>query len=343
MINKEEYMEITILLRQGKSIREIARLMGLSRNTVRRYIRRGIDPCYLRRKERGSKLAPYRDYLRQRINEAHPHWLPAVVLYREILTQGYTGKLTVLRDYLRTLKGPPREEDPVIRFETSPGQQMQMDWLEFGRGKGHLSAFVATLGYSRYSYVEFVSDETLETLLRCHEHAFEYFGGVPEEVLYDNMKTVVLERNHYGKGQHRFHPSFLDFAKHYGFVPRLCRPYRAKTKGKIERFNRYVRYSFYNPLSSRLKGMGLKLDCKLANDEVKRWLRDIANCRVHATTGKIPAELLEGEKLYLLPLPNSYPGLKGAMPVMSASLGQEGFSFQHPLSVYQALLEEVRA
>lgn len=343
MISKEEYMEINILLRQGKSIREIARLMGISRNTVRRYIRKGIEPRYPLRKERGSKLAPYRDYLQQRAKEAHPQWLPAVVLYREILTQGYTGKITVLRDYLRTLKPILKAEDPVIRFETEPGHQMQMDWLEFGRGKGHLSAFVATLGYSRYSYVEFVSDETLETLLRCHEHAFDYFGGVPEEVLYDNMKTVVLERNHYGKGQHRFHPSFLDFAKHYGFVPRLCRPYRAKTKGKIERFNHYVRYSFYNPLASRLKGMGLKLDCELANDEVKRWLRDVANCRVHATTGKVPIEVIEEEKLYLLPLSRSYPGLKAATPVLNSGLRQEGFSFQHPLSVYQALLEEIRA
>lgn len=338
MINEEEYMEIKILLRQGKSIREIALLMGLSRNTVRRYIRRGAEPCYPLRKERGSKLAPYRDYLRQRVKEAHPQWLPAVVLYREITPRGYTGKLTVLRDYLRTLKPLLKEEDPVVRFETRPGQQMQMDWLEFGRGKGHLSAFVATLGYSRYSYVEFVNDETLETLISCHEHAFDYFGGIPEEVLYDNMKTVVIERNHYGKGHHRFQPCFLDFAKRYGFVPRLCRPYRAKTKGKIERFNRYVRHSFYNPLASRLKGMNLKLDKELANYEVKKWLRDVANCRVHATTGKVPVELLEEEKPTLLTLPSLQ---REAHPV-TTSLNEEKISFQHPLSVYQALLEEMR-
>ncbi|AIL13684.1 hypothetical protein IM40_09640 (plasmid) [Candidatus Paracaedimonas acanthamoebae] len=127
------------------------------------------------------------------------------------------------------------------------------------------------------------------------------------------------------------------FAKLYGFMPRLCRPYRAKTKGKIERFNRYVRHSFYNPLASRLKGMNLKLDKELANYEVKKWLRDIANCRVHATTGKIPIELLEEEKPYLLLLPRHYQ----AQPI-TTTLNEEKISFQHPLSVYQALLEEIR-
>ncbi len=130
--------------------------------------------------------------------------------------------------------------------------------------------------------------------------------------------------------------------KRYGFVPRLCRPYRAKTKGKIERFNRYVRHSFYNPLASRLKGMNLKLDKELANYEVKKWLRDIANCRVHATTGKVPVELLEEEKPALLRLPRHYPGIQREAPPIGCSLGKEELSFQRPLSVYQALLEEVR-
>jgi transposase len=138
-----------------------------------------------------------------------------------------------------------RPEDPVIRFETLPGQQTQCDWVVFRRGKQPLSAFVATLDFSRAGYVEFVTDEKLQTLLDCHEHAFDFFGGVVHEVLYDNMKTVVLERDAYGPGEQRFHPAFLDFASHHGFLPRLCRPYRAKTKGKVERFNGYLRRSFY--------------------------------------------------------------------------------------------------
>ena len=109
---------------------------------------------------------------------------------------------------------------------------MQVDWMVVRRGKAPLSAFVATLGYSRASYVEFVSCERFEVLRRCHEHAFEFFGGVPREVLYDNMRIVVTERDAYGPGQHRFHPALWDMARHFGFRPKLCRPYRAKPRAK---------------------------------------------------------------------------------------------------------------
>jgi transposase len=108
-----------------------------------------------------------------------------------------------------------------------------------------------TLGWSRATYVEFVTDERLETQLGCHERAFYFFGGVPREVLYDNMRTVVTDRDRYGPGLHRYNRTFLDFAHHHGFVPRLCRPYRAKTEGKVERFIRYLRASFYVPLASQ--------------------------------------------------------------------------------------------
>jgi transposase len=123
---------------------------------------------------------------------------------------------------------------------------------------------VATLGWSRAAYIEFVSDERLETLLSCHEHAFLAFGGVPREVLYDNMRTVVQERDRYGHGQHRFQAGFLDFARHCGFRPRLCRPYRAQSKGKVERFIRYMRGSFWLPLASRMAAEGLVVDAAAA-------------------------------------------------------------------------------
>ncbi|MBX3709914.1 MAG: IS21 family transposase [Gammaproteobacteria bacterium] len=340
MISYEEFMEVKILFRQGKSIREISKTLHISRNTVRRYLRREEKPNYkMRRVQKPIKLAPFHDYLKNRVKDAHPHWLPATVLFQEIHEQGYDGGMTVLRAYLRTLK-PIKEADPVVRFETRPGQQMQVDWIEFGRGKHHLSAFVATMGYSRASFVEFVTNERLETLLSCHEKAFEFFGGVPQEILYDNMKTVVLARDAYAPKQHRFHPGFLDFANHFGFIPKLCRPYRAKTKGKVERFNRFLRYSFYNPLVSRLKPLGLTVDIELGNYEVKRWLRDIANQRVHATTGQVPAVKLQEEKQWLQPLPAHYVGLNRKAPI-SRLLKTEEFSLQHPLSVYDKLLQEV--
>ena len=342
MLNYEEFMEIKILFRQGKSIREISRLLHVSRNTVRRYLKQEEQPSYKSKRTKPvSKLAPFCDYLQTRVKEAHPHWLPATVLCREIQEQGYQGKISLLRAYLRQLK-PIAPQEPVVRFETQAGQQMQVDWIGFRRGKNNLSAFVATLGFSRASFVEFVTDEKLETLLGCHEQAFQFFGGVPKEILYDNMRTVVIERNAYAKGQHRFQAGFLDFARHYGFVPRLCRPYRAKTKGKVERFNRYLRYSFYYPLASRLKPLGLLVDKELANYEVKRWLRDVANQRVHATTAQIPILRLEEEKQHLQSLPATYTGIQHTKPNLHL-VSSQAITLQHPLSIYETLLQEAVA
>jgi transposase len=194
---------------------------------------------------------------------------------------------------------PKQAAGPIIRFETEPGEQMQVDWVVIRRGSNRLSVFVATLGWSRASYVEFVTDERVETLIEAHEKAFLAFGGTPRAVLYDNMRTVVLRRHGYGWGRHRFHPGFLDFARRYGFQPRLCAPYRAQTKGKVERFIRYLRESFWVPLSSRLTQEGLIVDRETANLVVRRWLREVANTRVHGTTGAIPAERLVSERLQL--------------------------------------------
>ena len=127
---------------------------------------------------------------------------------------------------------------------------MQVDWAVQARAAVGIRG---DAGHCALAYVEFVTDERVETLIgRPRERLPESFGGVPREVLYDNMRTVVLERDGYGRGRHRFHPGFLDFARHCGFRPRLCAPYRAQTKGKVERFIRYLRHSFYVPLASRL-------------------------------------------------------------------------------------------
>ena len=332
----EEHMQIKVLSKQGKSIREIARILNISRNTVRRYLKAKSKPQYQRETTSVSKLSPFYDYLRERVIAASPNWIPATVLYREILALGYEGKVRMVSAFLQKLK-PKAAPEPIVRFETAPGEQMQVDWVVFKRGKSSLSAFVATLGYSRTSYVEFVTNERLESLLNCHSNAFEYFGGVTQEVLYDNMKTVVIQRDVYAKHRHRFQPGFMDYAKHYGFIPKLCRPYRAKTKGKVERFNRYLRESFFNPLVSRLKPLGLTIDAELANYDVKKWLRDIANQRIHATLKEQPAARLEHEKQYLQPLPAQYTG--NVISLVN-SRSEKAVSLQHPLSVYDGLLRE---
>lgn len=330
-------MEIQVLIRQGKSIREIARMLDVSRNTVRRHLRVENSSSYTARPSRPGKLDAFMPYVQQRIREAHPQWLPAPVLLREIAERGYTGSLSLLKQYYLPLR-PLRlaDNDPVVRFETEPGKQMQADFVVFRRGQSPLSAFVATLGYSRLSFVRFVTSEGFESVQECLLAACDYFHGVPAQALFDNMKTVVLERDAYGPGLHRFHPGLLSLAKELGFVPKLCRPYRARTKGKVERFNRYLRESFYNPLASRLKSVGLQVDAATANREVERWLAEVANVRLHATLNERPVDRWRVELPGLQPLPCTV--VRGPAAKITHSVPIE--SIQHPLSVYAALLGE---
>jgi hypothetical protein len=155
------------------------------------------------------------------------------------------------------------------------------------------------------------------------------------------MRTVVTERDRYGPGLHRYNRTFLDFAHHHGFVPRLCQPYRPRTKGKVERFIRYLRASFYVPLASQLSPEGLKVDRETANARVGTWLREVANARVHATTGEIPLVRLEQERERLQPIPASWPGtLQPAAPKRPAAPPR---GYQHPLRVYEELITAVEA
>ena len=352
MITDEVYVEIELLRKHGMSLRRIAEEMGCAVNTVRRHLDDENLPRYDRKKLRATKLSPFEEYLWERQAAARPAWIPASVLLREIVALGYTGGGSQLRAYMHGLK-PVLPLDPVVRFETAPGEQMQVDWVEFRKGKNPLYAFCATLGFSRASFVEFVTDMKVETLIACHNHAFEYFGGVPRKVLYDNMKTVVLERDTTGEGAHRFHSGFLDYARHCGFVIKLCRPYRARTKGKVERFNGYLRRSFYVPLAAALKQAGLTLDAVTANIQVRRWLKDIANERIHGTTQARPAERLKTECLQSLPgpwrgnIPASRPRHEVApppaqRPVIVIEHIAQAAPPQHPLAVYERLLHPIR-
>ena len=339
MVGVEAALEIRVLHRHGKSIREIARETGVSRNTVRRYLRDEEAARYKPRPSRSTKLDPFKAYVAERLGSAAPEWIPASVLLMELRERGYSGGYTMLKLFVASLR-PQQSVEPVIRFETGPGEQMQVDWAVIRRGGNRLSVFVATLGWSRAAYVEFVTDERIETLIEAHENAFLAFGGTPREVLYDNMRTVVLERHGYGRGRHRFHPGFLDFARHCGFRPQLCAPYRAQTKGKVERFIRYLRHSFYVPLASRLSQEGLIVDRETANLTVGRWLREVANVRVHGTTGEIPAERLAIERVQLQPVPTPYAGrtVRSLQKPAPAPI----IGLQHPLSFYDAFAGGLR-
>jgi transposase len=335
----ESRVEIEVLFRQGKGIREIARITGLSRNTVRDVIRGRSDGQYGPRSPRNAKLDAYKGYVVDRLERAGNQRLAATVLLREIRERGYDGGLTQLKDFLRSVRPVP-PPDRLVRFETPPGQQMQIDFVVLRRGVSPLRAFTAELAYSRYPFVEFTDNERADTLIACLEHALLYFGGVPEQLLCDNPKTIVLERHAYGEGLHRLNPLLLDFVRHYGMRVSLCAPYRAQTKGKIERFHRYFRESFFVPLQTQLDEL---VDVATANREVRPWLHEVAASRVHATLRERPIDRFTHERNLLRPLPMPYGGHQRAATLAMLSVPTPVESFQHPLHVYDALAKEIQA
>jgi transposase len=299
-------------LKEGMSKSAIAKRLGISRETVRKYANKPEGYISIIAKAPTENLVdeylPHVGHMLE-VARANKVEIPTTVIYDEIVKLGYLGSLRWLQQVMQRydLRKRVKEEEQLIRFETEPAQQMQVDWIEFP--KDNLSAFVATMGYSRASYVEYVQDETLETLIICHLNAFNYFGGVPKESLYDNMRTVITKRNAYGYGKHQLNSMFEDFAKHCGFKIRVCKPYRAKTKGKVERFNHYLRYSFHNSLSVRLAMKRYSMNIDNANAEVLKWLDDVANKRIHQTTLQTPFALLAEERYHLLSLPKPYMGI----------------------------------
>ncbi len=297
--------EIQTLHREGVSIRTISRLTGFDRKTIRHYLRDGRAPRYGPRAPRPRKLDPFREYLEGRLRAGV--W-NAVVLLRELKERGYSGGYSMLLEFLRPRRRAAREV-AVRRFETPPGQQAQVDWghlgyLEEGEGKRRwVWGFVLTLGYSRAMVVEIALDQRLETLLALHEEAFRQLGGVPREILYDRMKTVFVDLDE--RGEIRWHPLFLDFADWWGFVPRLCPAYRPQTKGKVESGIKYVKGNFVCGWQGS--------DFASVPAGLRRWCWEVANQRVHGTTGRVIAEALAQEQPYLLPITGHrhYPFVPG--------------------------------
>ena len=285
MIGMDQMMDVRDLNRQGHSIRAIARITGLSRNTVR-CVLRGEHTLKREGTHRASKLDPFKDYLRRRRAE-YP--LSAVRLLAEIRPMGFDGSVIILRRFLASLEDQGRRDRRLtVRFETPPGHQAQADWGQVGYLRDALGrsrpvyAFTYVLSFSRMLFVHFTTSTNLETLVDCHQKAFDYLGGWPRQILYDNMKQVRL-------GPGRWNPAFLDFAEHHGFTPKTHRPYRPRTKGKVERAVDYVKDGFV---------LGRQFaDLDAMNAEGVSWLEGTANVRRHATTGRRPMDLLSQEGL----------------------------------------------
>jgi transposase len=298
VIKLGEVVVILDLHRQGLSVSAIARECGLDRKTVRRYIERGLEPpAYGPRRPRPTLLDPFAGYLRERVN-TYPA-LTGTRLLRELRERGYRGGYTAVTDFLREVR-PASDPRFEVRFETAPGEQGQVDFARFQvvfadepTTSRVVWLFSMVLGYSRLVWARFVVHQDLATVLRCHVAAFEALGGAPRELLYDRMKTAVLgERDPGGIVYNR---ALIDLARHYGFHPKACQPYRAKTKGKVERPFRYVREDFFLARSFR--------DLDDLNAQLRHWLDTVANPRVHATTKRVVNEAFAEERPHLRPLP----------------------------------------
>lgn len=281
MLNLEAWMQLQELYQQGMSQSQIARELGLDRKTVRKYLKQP-PRSYPKRARRPCKTDDYVAYLRERWEQGVHNGAKLLV---EIRQRGYQGGASRLRWLVAGWRTEERER-AFVRFETGPGEQAQMDWGTLGRFEGHrLYAFALTLSWSRMLYIEFTQRQDMETLLSCLVHAFHYFGGVTQSILTDNMKTVVLDRR---DGVIHWNPRFLDFAAYYGFLPRVCRPYRPETKGKIESSVRFLKGNFWP---------GIRFDSVAdLNRQVRTWMEEV-NGRVHGTTRAIPRQRWNEEKL----------------------------------------------
>lgn len=290
MIDFELWTEVHARFRRGQGKRTMARELGLDRKTVKRILTQERPTPYHRTVTRPTVVAPYLDYIQRRVTEVDYN---AYRIFQELQGLGYRGGYEMVKLAVRPLRAEQdRLQEATLRFETAPGRQAQVDWgmawAQIGAQRVRVQLFVMVLGYSRRLYVECTRDQTLASLLACHQHAFDWFGGLTEEILYDNPKTVVLKRDWEGRVI-EWHPQFWDFAQYYGFTPRLCRPYRAQTKGKVEAGIKYVKRSF-------VKGRAFPTWAAL-NPLAQEWVVTVADQRLHGTTFRKPAEAFRDEYL----------------------------------------------
>lgn len=277
----------------------------------------------------GTALEPYKGFVKHTLEE-HPKLL-ATRLYDMITPRGYTGSVVQLRRYVRTVR-PVARQEAFFRLSTLPGEQAQVDWgcfgsIVIGKARRPLSCFVMVLGWSRAVFALFTLDQTLESFIRCHVRAFDAFCGVPRALLYDNLKTAVLER----QGDHiRFNPRLLEMAGHYHFATKPCAPYRGNEKGKVERQIRYLRHSFFDARSfSSLDDL---------NAQLAAWIETVAHARKVPgdADGRSVAEALAEERPRLLPLPEHAfesdvvrPAVSGKTPYIRFDLND--YSIPHTL------------
>lgn len=270
----------------GMAKKAIARELGLDIKTVRKWATTEWKPQ--RRERKGSALAKYDDWIRKRFAEVG---YSAKVLHRELGEMGYEGSYVTVQRYVRPLRTAAQPEVATARYETAPGVQAQVDWgvlnVWIGAAKIKVHLFVMVLGYSRRIFARAYLNEKLGNLLDGHEAAFAHFEGRTETILYDNPRTIVLARDE-ATGEVEWNRRFKDRMDFYGVDIKLCRYYRAQTKGKVESGVKYVKR---NALAGRRFETLEELNAWLT-----RWSLTIADERVHGTTHEIPRERFERDE-----------------------------------------------
>lgn len=294
MITEDDFGAVQALKRQGMKKKKVARILGLDRKTVGKYWKAARWPK-AKQVKKASLLDRFRGHLLKRLPETD---YCAAVCFLELRRMGYAGSYTILKDFVRPLREDRRRfEEATIRFETGPGKQTQVDWgstvIELGGQAVRIHLFVMVLGYSRRIYVRAQLGENLATLIDCHNRAFEWFGGLTQTLLYDNPKTICLKRDFEGKDI-TWNPQFLDFSRYQGFEARLCKPYRARTKGKVESGVKYVKHNFFALYGRVFENL------EALNQKLQNWAVEVADERIHGTTHEKPSLRFKDESLISL-------------------------------------------
>jgi transposase len=293
MIDYATYCRIHALHHQDRlGINQIARELRLHPETVSRWLQ---QPSYTQRQAapRASRLDAYKGTVVRLLQQ---HDYTATQILQRLREAGYAGGYTILKNFVRQVRPPKQSAYLTLSF--TPGECAQVDWgcagaVSIGNTRRRLSFFVMVLCYSRMLYVEFTLAETQEQFLACHQHAFEFFGGVVKRVMVDNLTSAVL--SHPAGQPARYHPRYLDFAGHYGFQVCACNVGAPNEKGRVENGVRYLKQSF-------LHGLALEQFAPL-NPAARVWLESVANVRVHGATHQRPVDLFGRERPSLQPLP----------------------------------------
>ncbi len=298
VVGQEQWEGIRGRSAAGQSVSAIARELGLDRKTVRSCLRRETWQPYSRQAARPTLLDEHRAWLHGRAPQVG---FSARVLFQELCSQrGFTGCYEVVKVAVRPLRASASVAAVTqMRFETAPGEQAQVDWGQvkvwLGDEPARVHVFVMTLGYSRRGYAEGYLNERMDSLLSAHERAFEHFGGVCQSLLYDRMRTVTVGTSEDAAGvrRARLNATFQAFAGHWGYTIRLCRPYRAQTKGKVESGVKYIKRNFVPGRQFR--------DLEDFNAQLAAWQAEIADLRVHGTTHQRPMDRFAEEAKALMP------------------------------------------